>query len=191
MFGSNWICYPNNKQIIHRDLAARNILIDENNNCKVADFGLSRSIRDTKISFDWSTNRTIDYVIRRGWVQIDYAPERAASRRASKSDVWSYGILIWEIITLGSTPYVGISAQQVIKHVCDKNIIERPDHCSDHFYDLIKMCFAFECENRLSFTDIRIKLSKMIESQCGYVDLQHFNDNLYYNLNASPPDEKV
>ena len=166
-------------------MAARNILIDENNNCKVADFGLSRSIRD-KDSDQYEQKTGGQMPVR--WM----SPESLQlGLFSSKSDVWSYGILIWEIVTLGSTPYIGMSAQQVIKFVSDKQIIERPEHCSDHFYQLIKMCFAFECENRLSFTDIRVKLSQMIESQFGYVDLQHFNDNLYYNLNASPTDEKV
>lgn len=166
-------------------MAARNVLIDENKSCKIADFGLSRSIRDKEN--DLYEQKTGGQMPVR-WMSPESLQFGIFS---SKSDVWAYGILLWEIVTLGSTPYVGLSAQQVIKYVCDKQIIERPEHCSDQFYQLIKSCFTYESENRLSFTDIRINLSKMIETQCGYVDLEHFNDNLYYNLNTLPSDEKL
>ena len=102
-----------------------------------------------------------------------------------KSDVWAYGILLWEVITLGSTPYIGLTAQQVIKYISDGHVIDRPEHCSDHLYQLMTMCFSYDCDNRLTFTDIRLKLSQMIELQCGYVDLQHFNHSVYYNIDCS------
>jgi fibroblast growth factor receptor 1 len=167
------------KQIIHRDLAARNILIDENKTCKVADFGLSRSIRDKDCDqYEQKTS---------GQMPVRWMSPESLSMGlfSTKSDVRAYGILIWEIVTLGSTPYIGLSAQEVIKYVNEGRMIDRPEHCSDHFYELMTMCFNYDCDNRLTFTDIRMKLSQMIELQCGYVDLQHFNHSIYYNLNAS------
>ncbi|CAG2110074.1 unnamed protein product [Medioppia subpectinata] len=165
--------------IIHRDLAARNILIDDRKTCKVADFGLSRSIRDKDgDQYEQKTG---------GQMPVRWMSPESLSMGvfSAKSDVWAYAVLLWEIVTLGSTPYIGLSAQEVIKYVTEGHIVDRPQHCSDRFYELMSMCFRYDCDNRLSFTDIRVKLSEMIELQCGYVDLQHFDHSLYYNLNTS------
>jgi serine/threonine protein kinase len=181
------LLYIFGSQIIHRDLAARNVLIsgnDDNKICKVADFGLSRSIRDKES--DMYEQRTAGEMPIR-WM----APESLSMGLFStKSDVWAFGILVFEIVTLGSTPYIGLSAQEVIKFIRDGHIIEQPEHCNNDFYSLMKSCWAYDCEERLTFTELRMNLSKMIEFQSGYVDLQHFNENLYYNLNSSPG-EKV
>ena len=154
--------------------------------CKVADFGLSKNIRDKES--DQYEQRTGGQMPVR-WMSPESLQMGIFS---SKSDVWAYGILVWEIVTLGSTPYVGLSAQQVIRHVCDKQIIERPDHCSNDLYDLIRMCLAFDSQNRLSFTEIKSQLAKLIDMQCSYVDidLAQFNHSLYYNI-VSSSGEKV
>lgn len=174
------------RQIIHRDLAARNILIDEAKVCKVADFGLSRNIGDKES--DQYEQRTGGQMPVR-WMSPESLQMGIFS---AKSDVWSYGILVWEIVTLGSTPYVGLSAQQVIKHVCDGHVIERPNHCSNELYDLIRSCLAFDCHNRLSFTSIKSHLAKQIETQCSYadIDLKLFDHIRYYNI-ISSSGEKV
>ncbi|XP_054155025.1 tyrosine kinase receptor Cad96Ca-like [Oppia nitens] len=166
--------------IIHRDLAARNILIDDTMNCKVADFGLSRSIRDKDC--DVYKQRTGSQMPVR-WM----SPESLSMGLFStKSDVWSYGILLWEIVTLGSTPYIGKTAHEVIRWVCtDGGRIDRPEHCGDQLSELMARCLEHDCPRRLTFTEIRQQLTKMCEQQCGYVDLHHFNHQLYYNINES------
>lgn len=97
--------YLASKGIIHRDLAARNILIDENRACKVADFGFARDVAASQIYERKSEGRL---PIR--WM----APESLYDNIFSvKSDIWSFGVLIWEIVTLGSTPYPGLAAAEV------------------------------------------------------------------------------
>lgn len=113
---------------------------------------------------------------------------------STKSDVWAFGILIWEICTLGSTPYIGMSAQEVISFIRQGNIAEQPEHCSDELYDLMKSCWAYKAEDRFTFTDVKHHLAKMLldikEEKSNYIDLEHFNDSIYY-FNASAPDEKL
>jgi fibroblast growth factor receptor 1 len=150
----------------------------------VADFGLSRSIRD-KDSDTYEQKTGGEMPIR--WMSPESLSMGVFS---SKSDVWAFGILLWEIVTLGSTPYIGMSAQQVIKSVRDGYICDQPEHCNEEYYALMKSCWAYNSIDRLSFTEIRIKLSKLIEFQRGYVDLDHFPENVYYNLYSSPG-EKV
>lgn len=96
-------------QIIHRDLAARNVLITEEHTCKVADFGFARDVIASYIYERKSEGRL---PIR--WM----APESLYDNLFSvKSDVWSFGVLMWEVVTLGSTPYPGLSAAEVMKKV--------------------------------------------------------------------------
>jgi serine/threonine protein kinase len=102
-------------QIIHRDLAARNVLITEEHTCKVADFGFAR---DVIVSHVYERKSEGRLPIR--WM----APESLYDNIFSvKSDVWSFGVLIWEVVTLGSTPYPGLSAAEVMKKVTIPPII--------------------------------------------------------------------
>ncbi|XP_026681745.1 tyrosine kinase receptor Cad96Ca-like [Diaphorina citri] len=101
--------FLSSRGIIHRDLAARNVLIGENHCCKVADFGFARDLMTSSVYERKSEGRL---PIR--WM----APESLYDNIFSvKSDIWSFGVLIWEIVTLGSTPYPGMAAAEVMKKV--------------------------------------------------------------------------
>lgn len=104
-------------QIIHRDLAARNILITEEHTCKVADFGFARDVIASHVYERKSEGRL---PIR--WM----APESLYDNIFSvRSDVWSFGVLIWEVVTLGSTPYPGLSAAEVMRKVSYRETVEK------------------------------------------------------------------
>ena len=99
---------------MHRDLAARNVLLTTDRVCKVADFGFARDVAD-KLVYERKSEGRLP--IR--WM----APESLYDNLFSaKSDVWSFGVFMWEVVTLGSTPYPGLAAAEVVKKVSHKTI---------------------------------------------------------------------
>ncbi|XP_038066673.1 tyrosine-protein kinase receptor Tie-1-like [Patiria miniata] len=116
--------------IIHRDLAARNILLSEDLTAKVSDFGLSRG---EDIYVQKSSTR-----IPVRWLAIE---SLTRSVYKSKSDVWSFGILLWEIATYGSTPYPGIASESLAHRLLEGYRMPKPDNCADEIYNLMLKCW--------------------------------------------------
>ncbi|OQR72636.1 tyrosine-protein kinase Src64B-like [Tropilaelaps mercedesae] len=136
--------YLESKQLIHRDLAARNILVGENNIVKVADFGLARIIEDS----EYTARQGAKFPIK--WT----APEAALYGKFSiKSDVWSYGILLYELITFGQIPYPGMPNRQVIEYIEQGNRMPKPQgvECPDSVYQCMVHCWDAEPEKRPTF----------------------------------------
>ncbi|XP_053695117.1 platelet-derived growth factor receptor alpha [Sabethes cyaneus] len=130
------------KQITHRDLAARNILIDERKTLKISDFGLSRTgiyvnTRNKKVPLRW--------------LSIEAMRDNLYS---NKSDVWAFGIVLWEIGTLGGYPYPTVSNHELLAYLHNGNRLERPEICSTELYKLMLNCWKAEPENRPSFQQI-------------------------------------
>ncbi|KAF2903975.1 hypothetical protein ILUMI_02199, partial [Ignelater luminosus] len=162
--------------IIHRDLAARNILITEDHTCKVADFGFARDVIDSHVYERKSEGRL---PIR--WM----APESLYDNIFSvKSDVWSFGVLIWEVVTLGSTPYTGLSAAEVMKKVRDGYRLEKPEHCRRELYNIMYYCWDKDSKQRPSFGECVELLEKLIVSETDYIELERFPDHSYYNMTS-------
>ncbi|XP_075971841.1 tyrosine kinase receptor Cad96Ca isoform X2 [Anticarsia gemmatalis] len=160
--------------IIHRDLAARNVLITEDRVCKVADFGFARDVADTHVY-----ERKSDGRLPIRWM----APESLYDNIFSvKSDIWSFGILLWEIVTLGSTPYPGLSANDVMKKVIEGYRLEKPEHCHRELYNIMYYCWEAEPNTRPDFTDIVARLEPLINKDMDYIQLERFPDHSYYNL---------
>lgn len=172
------------KGIIHRDLAARNILVDHNKNTKISDFGLSRNLRD--LGGEMYEQKT------KGALPIRWmAPESLYfSVFTPKSDVWGFGILMWEIVTLGSTPYPGMGAREVMRRVRDGYRLERPAHCHPELYLIIQKCWAGDMNKRPDFSELRKELAKLLEDQHGYIDLQNIPENKYYSMDQNPDEEE-
>lgn len=168
--------YINKRGILHRDLATRNILVDEHNRCKVADFGLSRSIRDSETDVYHQKSK--------GALPVRWmAPECLYLQVfTTKSDVWAFGILLWEIVTLGSTPYPGLSAQEVIRHVRDGQVMGQPVHCRWELYRVMRSCWNPDPNERPSFTELSSDLDKLIKLNAGYIDLDNFPEHAYCNM---------
>jgi len=174
--------YLASKKVIHRDLAARNILVTDENICKVSDFGFSRDVMIKNIYERKSEGRL---PIR--WM----APEALYDNiYTTKTDVWSFGILMWEIITLGSTPYPGMSGSEVMKRVKEGIRLEKPDHCDREIFNIMYYCWDEEPKERPSFTQLVKDFEDMLLKETDYIDLNQFPDHAYYN-EVSLSGEKV
>ncbi|BES94252.1 Tyrosine kinase receptor [Nesidiocoris tenuis] len=174
--------FLSSKGIIHRDLAARNVLVDTDHTCKVADFGFARDVVASHVYERKSEGRL---PIR--WM----APESLYDNVFSvKSDVWSFGVLIWEIVTLGSTPYPGLSAMEVMKRVKEGERLEKPEHCRRELYNIMYYCWDGEAGKRPDFTELVDLLGQLLLSETEYIELQRFPDHSYYNM-VSLSGEKV
>uniref|UniRef100_A0A8C4HUM4 receptor protein-tyrosine kinase n=1 Tax=Dicentrarchus labrax TaxID=13489 RepID=A0A8C4HUM4_DICLA len=146
--------YLSDMSYVHRDLAARNILVNSNLVCKVSDFGLSRVLEDdpeaaytTRIPIRWT------------------APEAIAYRKfTTASDVWSYGIVMWEVVSYGERPYWDMNNQDVIKAMEEGYRLPAPMDCPVVLHQLMLDCWERERAERPTFSQILNMLDKLIRN---------------------------
>uniref|UniRef100_A0A673XE24 Tyrosine-protein kinase n=1 Tax=Salmo trutta TaxID=8032 RepID=A0A673XE24_SALTR len=158
--------YLERKNFIHRDLAARNCLVGENHLVKVADFGLSRLMTgDT-----YTAHAGAKFPIK--WT----APESLAYNKFSiKSDVWAFGVLLWEIATYGMSPYPGIDLSQVYELLEKDYRMDRPEGCPEKVYQLMRACWKWNPTERPSFAETHqafetmFQESSISDGECPYV----------------------
>ncbi|CAF1141653.1 unnamed protein product [Didymodactylos carnosus] len=136
------MAYLEHEHYIHRDLAARNVLVGDNNVCKIADFGLARIINEDQ------------YVAKAGakfpikWT----APEAAIYGKFTiKSDVWSYGILLYELVTHGQIPYPGMANREVLDQIQRGYRMPRSESCPEKIYEYMLRCWDSNADNRPTF----------------------------------------
>ncbi|XP_039229943.1 tyrosine-protein kinase Abl isoform X5 [Drosophila yakuba] len=146
--------YLESRNYIHRDLAARNCLVGDNKLVKVADFGLARLMRDDTYTAHAGAKFPIKWT----------APEGLAYNKFStKSDVWAFGVLLWEIATYGMSPYPGIDLTDVY-HKLEKGYrMERPPGCPPEVYDLMRQCWQWDATDRPTFKSIHHALEHMFQ----------------------------
>jgi serine/threonine protein kinase len=134
------------QHFIHRDLAARNCFLDENVSVKIGDFGLSRDIYEK--DYYRSLNKRPMPV---KWM----APESIEKEFFNiKTDVWSFGVLVWEIFTRGVNPYPGIENFDVLRYLNEGKRLFKPINCPPIMYELLLKCWANESELRPNFSQI-------------------------------------
>lgn len=147
--------YLSEMNYVHRDLAARNVLVNSQLVCKIADFGLSREIESTTEGA---------YTTRGGKIPVRWtAPEAIAFRKfTSASDVWSLGIVCWEVMSFGERPYWNWSNQDVIKSIEKGYRLPSPMDCPEAIYQLMLDCWQKERTHRPAFISIVKTLDKLI-----------------------------
>ncbi|XP_017782379.1 PREDICTED: proto-oncogene tyrosine-protein kinase receptor Ret [Nicrophorus vespilloides] len=160
---SNGMAYLSDVKLVHRDLAARNVLLTSDKICKISDFGLTRDIYEDDTYFKRSKGR-----VPVKWM----APESLSDHLyTTKSDVWSFGIVIWELITLGATPYPGIQVQNLFHLLKSGYRMERPENCSPTLYKIMTSCWDIDPDHRPSFQQLSQKWEEMLGDQMEYLDL--------------------
>uniref|UniRef100_A0A8C2WDQ1 receptor protein-tyrosine kinase n=1 Tax=Cyclopterus lumpus TaxID=8103 RepID=A0A8C2WDQ1_CYCLU len=147
--------YLSDMGYIHRDLAARNILVDETLMCKVSDFGMSRVFED---------DTEAAYTATGGKIPIRWtAPEAIAYGKFSTvSDVWSYGIVMWEVMSYGERPYWEMSNQDVILSIDEGYRLPAPMGCPVTLHQLMLHCWQKESNQRPHFNNVLLFLDKLI-----------------------------
>ncbi|XP_066028550.1 fibroblast growth factor receptor 2-like [Pocillopora verrucosa] len=163
--------YLASMKVVHRDLAARNVLVGENRVCKISDFGLARSLQE-----DIYTRRT------QARLPIKWmAPESIFNAESTtKSDVWSYGIVMWELFTLGGSPYPGVSVKELISLLEGAYRMPKPKHVSEKLYAIMmEECWNEQPQNRPTFKWIRYAVKRLQDDQQVYVNLEGYDDQEY------------
>lgn len=147
------MAYLSERKFVHRDLATRNCLVGENLVVKIADFGLSRNIyaadyykasENDAIPIRWMPPESIFY-----------------NRYTTESDVWAYGVVLWEIFSHGMQPYYGMAHEEVIYYVRDGHVLLCPEQCPLELYNLMRLCWSTHPSDRPSFASIHRILERM------------------------------
>lgn len=166
------MAYLESIPVTHRDLAARNILINEGKMLKISDFGMSRpgpyvSQRTQRFPMRWMAMEALDNL-----------------RTDSRSDVWSYGVVLWEIGTLGAMPYTELPDALVQVRLKEGYRLQRPIICTDELYELMLRCWNADADERPTFAEIAVMLEKTMTS--AYVDFGKVDKNYVFPSMAEP-----
>ncbi|XP_069755949.1 fibroblast growth factor receptor 2-like isoform X6 [Narcine bancroftii] len=157
--------YLASQKCIHRDLAARNVLVTENNVMKIADFGLARDVHNIDY-YKKTTNGRLPVK----WM----APEALFDRvYTHQSDVWSFGVLMWEIFTLGGSPYPGIPVEELFKLLKEGHRMDKPANCTNDLYMMMRDCWHAIPSQRPTFKQLVEDLDRILSltSNAEYLDL--------------------
>ncbi|XP_065115480.1 ephrin type-B receptor 3-like isoform X5 [Paramisgurnus dabryanus] len=180
--------YLSDMNYVHRDLAARNILVNSNLVCKVSDFGLSRFLEDDPTDPTYTSSLGGKIPIR--WT----APEAIAYRKfTSASDVWSYGIVMWEVMSYGERPYWDMSNQDVINAVEQDYRLPPPMDCPTALHQLMLDCWVKERNLRPKFSQIVNTLDKLIRNAASLkvVTSTHSGDLLRIGVTLAGHQKKI
>jgi len=166
--------YLATKNMVHRDLAARNVLVSSDKRAKISDFGLSRRVTDELI-YTSKSNRKIPVK----WMSIEAIYHKEFT---VQSDVWAYGVVLFEIVTLGGAPYPFISNLELCKMLKSGYRMERPENCSVEMHDIMCHCWNEIPARRPTFTELREHLEKIMEKGARYFTFDIDHNKAYYNV---------
>ncbi|XP_073254898.1 proto-oncogene tyrosine-protein kinase receptor Ret-like [Porites lutea] len=148
--------YLSSCKIIHRDLAARNVLVGEGENCKVTDFGMARDVNQDDIYTKKS----------RGRLPVKWTAHEALlyGTYTTQSDVWSFGIVLYEIFTIGGSPYPGINGRDIPNKLQKGYRMPKPKHVEKKLYQLMVQCWQVKPNDRPTFSVLKDKITSMMKN---------------------------
>ncbi|XP_040850952.1 macrophage-stimulating protein receptor isoform X2 [Ochotona curzoniae] len=159
--------YLAEKKFVHRDLAARNCMLDESFTVKVADFGLARDVLDKEY---YSVRRSRHARLPVKWMALE---SLQTYRFTTKSDVWSFGVLLWELLTRGAPPYLHIDPFDLPNYLAQGRRLAQPEYCPDSLYQVMQRCWEADPAARPTFRALVGEVEQVVATLLGdhYVQL--------------------
>ncbi|XP_012285918.1 vascular endothelial growth factor receptor 1 isoform X2 [Orussus abietinus] len=157
--------YLSHRKVLHGDLAARNILLAENGVVKICDFGLAKTMYK-----DDNYKKKGDGPLPIKWMAIESIRDRVFS---TQSDIWSFGIVLWEFFTLAETPYPGMEAEKLYQKLIEGYRMEQPEYCTKEVYQIMLRCWRVKPNLRPTFTELADNIGDLLEDdvRMRYIDL--------------------
>ncbi|XP_052639862.1 tyrosine-protein kinase Mer isoform X1 [Harpia harpyja] len=168
--------YLSSRHFLHRDLAARNCMLRDDMTVCVADFGLSKKI----YSGDYYRQGRIAKMPVK-WIAIESLADRVYT---TKSDVWAFGVTMWEIVTQGMTPYPGVQNHEIYEYLFHGQRLKKPEDCLDELYEIMSACWRANPTTRPTFSQLKVHLEKLLEH---LPTVRGSRDIIY--INTSLPEE--
>ncbi|KAG6454845.1 hypothetical protein O3G_MSEX008879 [Manduca sexta] len=164
--------FLSSNRVVHRDLAARNILVTGDRTLKIADFGLSRDIYEEN-QYKQKGN---------GKMPVKWMALESLTRRiyTTQSDVWSFGVVIWEIVTVGGSPYPEVPVARLVRLLRAGYRMPKPINCNKQLYDLMTWCWRAHPRERPNFTELHARLDELLNSASA-------NQYITLELDDEPP----
>ncbi|KAJ8395693.1 hypothetical protein AAFF_G00029300 [Aldrovandia affinis] len=171
--------YLASKKFVHRDLAARNCMLDESYTVKVADFGLARDVYEKEY---YSVHNKSGVKLPVKWMALE---SLQTHKFTSKSDVWSFGVLLWELMTRGAPPYSDVNSFDITVFLLQGRRLLQPEFCPDSQYNVMIECWHPKPERRPTFSELVSRISAIFSSFSGehYILL----NTTYVNIDKVTP----
>ncbi|XP_022111385.1 tyrosine-protein kinase receptor TYRO3-like isoform X2 [Acanthaster planci] len=177
------MAFVSSQKCIHRDLAARNVLLAEDMLCKVSDFGLARDVMNIRVY-----ERGSEGALPMRWMALESLLDDVYT---TESDVWSFGVLLWEIVTLGARPYPAMTAKVMVAELQSGYRMPKPQHCQHDLYEMMLRCWDEDPENRPTFKMISEQLEGLINKGKEYISVKNFQESIYEVVQPEDKGEKV
>ncbi|XP_022803828.1 ephrin type-A receptor 3-like isoform X2 [Stylophora pistillata] len=168
--------YLSTMKIVHRDLAARNVLVGDNKVCKISDLGLARGLQgdiytrksQARLPAKWMPPESLLY-----------------GKSTTMSDIWSYGILMWEVFTIGESPYPGVKSREIAGLLQTGYRMPKPPHISQELYSIMTNCWEEQPKSRPTFPWLCSAIERLLNDFKTYVNLEVYEGHDYINFDVT------